>query len=153
MALRREHPRIDVDVAVSDRLVSVHAGEAELVVRATQRPPDTLVGRNLGPVRMADCGPPHAPRLARLDADPVAALRSDSTLLLARLVALGLGRARLPLALARSFGVVDVRPDVEPRGDEWPLWVLRHPQLGGSGRVRVVQSALAAAAAEVVWPR
>lgn len=55
-ALAREHPLLQLELRASNELMSLTRRDADLALRATPRPPEHLVGRNLGTIRFAVCG-------------------------------------------------------------------------------------------------
>lgn len=55
-ALAREHPLLQLELRATNELMSLSKRDADLALRATPRPPEHLVGRNLGTIRFAVCG-------------------------------------------------------------------------------------------------
>lgn len=51
--LRRKYPEIVVDLVVENDLLNIGKREADIAVRGTSSPPETLVGHNIAPLRMA----------------------------------------------------------------------------------------------------
>lgn len=49
-AFLRDHPEIEIDLLCTQSLVDIGRGEADIAIRFTDRPPETLVGRRLGTV-------------------------------------------------------------------------------------------------------
>ncbi len=51
--LMMQHPHLQLEARVSNELANLTQREADIAVRATRRPPAYLVGRELGPIRVA----------------------------------------------------------------------------------------------------
>lgn len=167
--LRRAHPQLELELATTNELVSLTRRDADVAVRATQRPPAHLVGRRLGPIRVgvyAARGP--RVRIADVDAGrvdwiaPDDALpehpsvvwrrrqwprlrpryRVDSIRAVLELVRLGLGVGVLPLFLA------DAQPGLRRLvgpidAAQTDLWLLAHPESRHLRRVAVTYAHLA----------
>ena len=52
-ALRTEHPLLGFDLHTGNELASLTRRDADIAVRATKRPPVHLIGKQLGPIRVA----------------------------------------------------------------------------------------------------
>ena len=52
-AIAHEHPGVRPEVLVSDQLLDLQRGEADVAIRPTRKPPTGCVGRQLGPLRSA----------------------------------------------------------------------------------------------------
>ena len=52
-ALRRDHPLLGYELHTGNELANLTRRDADIAVRATKRPPQHLVGRHLGPIRVA----------------------------------------------------------------------------------------------------
>ena len=52
-ALVAEHPQLQLETHASNELANLTQREADIALRATKRPPPHLVGRALGPIRVA----------------------------------------------------------------------------------------------------
>jgi DNA-binding transcriptional LysR family regulator len=153
--LGRLHPLLNHELHTGNELASLTRRDADIAVRATRRPPQHLVGKQIGPIKVAV----YAPRRggARLFADveagrcdwiaPDDALpdhpsvtwrkrhfpkvlpryRVNSILSVLELVALGLGVGIVPLFLVE--GRKDVVRLTEPLDEcETDLWLLTHPE-------------------------
>lgn len=164
-ALRAEHPLLGYELHTGNELASLTRRDADIALRATRRPPPHLVGKAIGPIRVAVYASRHAgaARFADLEsggADWVAPddalpdhpsvvwrrrhyprvqprYRVNSILSVLELVALGLGVGIVPLFLAEG------RPDVvrltEPLDEcETDLWLLSHPEVRHLRRVATV---------------
>jgi DNA-binding transcriptional LysR family regulator len=169
-ALRARHPLLEFDLDASNVPVNLGRRDADIAVRATREPPEHLVGRPLGPIRVAL----FAPRTSRLrslddaiergaawiapdDALPdhpsvlwrrrhfpkiSPAYRVSSILSAAECVALGLGVAVLPLFLAAPRADLrQVGPEIEECVTQ--LWLLTHPESRHLRRVATVLQHLA----------
>lgn len=169
-ALRVAHPRLDYELHTGNELANLTRREADIAVRATKRPPQHLVGKHVGPIRVAlyaskkgdikryadveagkaawiapdDALPEHPSVLWRKrhfsKATPT--YRVNSILTVAELVALGLGVGILPLFLAQA------RPDLlqltEPLDEcQTELWLLTHPESRHLRRIAAVYGHLA----------
>jgi DNA-binding transcriptional LysR family regulator len=170
--LGRLHPLLNHELHTGNELASLTRRDADIAVRATRRPPQHLVGKQIGPIKVAV----YAPRRggARLFADveagrcdwiaPDDALpdhpsvtwrkrhfpkvlpryRVNSILSVLELVALGLGVGIVPLFLVE--GRKDVVRLTEPLDEcETDLWLLTHPESRHLRRVGAVYTHLAQA--------
>jgi len=153
--LRQSHPLLAFDLHTSNELVSLTRRDADVAVRATKRPPQHLVGRNLGKIRVAvyaarqrgaakwadveagrsdwigvdEALPEHPSAVWRRRHFPkvVPRFKVGSILSVLELTALGVGVGILPLFLAADRK--DVVPLTDPLSDaETELWLLAHPE-------------------------
>ena len=170
--LSRTHPQLNFELHTGNELASLTRRDADIAVRATRRPPQHLVGKNIGPIRVALYAARRGPvrSLAEVEAGqvdwvaPDDALpehpsvrwrkrhfpkvvprhRVDSILSVLELVALGLGVGIVPLFLAQERK--DVVRLTEPLEEcETELWLLTHPEARHLRRVGLVYSHLAEA--------
>lgn len=168
-ALRGPHPLLEFELHTGNELASLTRRDADIAVRATKRPPQHLLGKRVGPIRMAlyarkgsvkgydEAQAPHWNWIAPDDALPehpsvvwrkrhfpkvVPRWRVDSILTVAELVALGLGVGLLPLFLgeARNDLVRLTEPIDECTTD---LWLLAHPESRRLRRLATVYGHLA----------
>ena len=168
--LRSQHPLLAYELHTGNELASLTRRDADIAVRATRRPPQHLVGRHVGPVRVAlfaakagparryadveagkaawigvdDALPEHPSVLWRKRHFPkvVPAYRVNSILAVQELVALGLGVGILPLFLAR--GRAGLRQLTEALDEsQTELWLLAHPEARHLRRVAAVYGHLA----------
>lgn len=171
-ALRAQHPRLSLELHTGNELANLTRRDADIAVRATKRPPQHLVGRCLGPIRVAlyahrlsgisslealsarevdwiapdDALPEHPSVLWRRKHFPrvLPAYRVNSILTVMELVALGLGVGILPVFLAQ--GREDLIPIGDPLDDcQTDLWLLTHSESRHLRRVSTVFAHLAQA--------
>lgn len=169
-ALSAEHPQLEYELHTGNELASLTRRDADIAVRATRRPPQHLVGRHLGPIRVAlyaakkggarrfaeveagtvpwvapdDALPEHPSVVWRKRHLPRVAprYRVNSILTVAELVALGLGVGILPLFLAQQRSdLVALTPPLDECQTE--LWLLTHPESRHLRRVAAVYGHLA----------
>lgn len=147
------HPMLNYEITSAHQLVNLTQRDADIAVRATRRPPQHLVGKRVGSIRLAlyasrkgaikrfenvearkaawialaDVVPEHPLEVWRrrnfAKSEPT--FRVDSILTVQELVAQGLGVALLPTFLAGSRS--DLRALTEPLDETAnDLWVLTH---------------------------
>lgn len=168
--LQAAHPRLEFELHAGNELASLTRRDADIAVRATKRPPQHLVGKAVGRIRvalyagrkgptLADVEAGQAPWIAPDDALPEhpsvlwrrrhfpkaqPAWRVHSILTVAELVALGLGVGILPLFLAQPRR--DLVAMTEPLDDaDTELWLLTHTESRHLRRVATVYGHLAQA--------
>jgi len=171
-SLHAVHPLLSYELHTGNELASLTRRDADIAVRATKRPPQHLVGKHIGPIRVAlyaarkggvrkfadveagksdwiapdDALPEHPSVIWRKRHFPKVAprYRVNSILSVLELVVLGLGVGIVPLFLAdgRSDVVRLTNPLEECETD---LWLLTHPELRHLRRVGAVYSHLAQA--------
>jgi DNA-binding transcriptional LysR family regulator len=167
--LQPRHPALVYELHAGNELVSLTRRDTDIAVRATKRPPQHLVGRQLGMIRSAlyagtasplvlsDVEAGHAAWIAPDDALPdhpsvrwrkkqypkaQPTYRVNSLLTVMELVALGMGVGVLPLFLAQ--GRSDLRPLTGSLADcETELWLLTHPESRHLRRIATVYGHLA----------
>lgn len=168
--LKARHPLLSYELHTGNELASLTRRDADIAVRATKRPPQHLVGRRVGPIRVAlyaaakggvrafadveagkadwiapdDALPEHPSVLWRKRHYPKVAprYRVNSILSVLELVALGLGVGILPLFLVA--GRRDIVRLTEPLDEaEADLWLLTHPEARHLRRVGAVYAHLA----------
>ena len=168
--LKPAHPLLGFELHAGNELASLTRRDADIAVRATRRPPQHLVGRQVGTLRVAVYAARRrgAPRWAEVEAGTadwiapddalpehpsviwrqrhwprlVPRYRVSSILSVLELVALGLGVGIVPLFLAE--GRSDVTRLSEPLDDaETGLWLLTHPESRHLRRVATVYGHLA----------
>lgn len=168
--LHEQHPLLGFELQTGNELASLTRRDADIAVRATKRPPQHLVGRKVGPIRVAvyaarkggprsfeeaeqagvdwiapdDALPEHPSVIWRKRRLPKsqARFRVGSIQSVLELVAIGLGVGILPLFLAESRK--ELRRLTEPLAEaETELWLLTHPEARHLRRVSVVYAHLA----------
>ncbi len=168
--LQQAHPLLQYELHTGNELASLTRRDADIAVRATRRPPPHLVGKQVGPIRVAlyaarkggvrrfadveagradwvapdDVLPEHPSVVWRKRRFPklTPRYRVGSILSVLELVALGLGVGVLPLFLAE--GRKDVLRLTEPIDEcETDLWLLTHPEARHLRRVGAVYGHLA----------
>jgi len=160
-SFRTAYPEIRVDIIASNASLNLSRRDADVAIRATSEPPDTLVGRKVGPMawgvygkagsEFARCdplgpeavyigfGPPMeeiepAVWIARNVPAARVAARVNSMHIAALAAAGGLGLAVLPRAVGDTMGEltrVSTRPPTTSA-----VWLLTHADLKGAARVR-----------------
>ncbi len=162
-SFRESYPDITVELIVDNRMLNLTRREADVALRPTRRPPETLAGRRIAGLASAvyaaagrrppgtdelatqrwiaweeGAGPPAA---ARWLADNVdrhnIGFRSNSLFNQASAARAGLGLALLPCFLG------DGDPELQRVGKPVPaldteLWLLTHPDLQRSARIRAL---------------
>jgi DNA-binding transcriptional LysR family regulator len=160
-AFKRDHPQIVLEVAASNTMLDLDKGEADVAIRPSREPPPAMVGRRISAVEMAIYGSrsaalPEQGALARYDwAVPDESLahtparrwleekgllaravyRANSLFALREAARQGVGLTVLPCYLA------DPDPQLVRVGAPLPelqseLWLLTHPQLRRTARVK-----------------
>jgi DNA-binding transcriptional LysR family regulator len=158
-SFRRAYPDIRLDVVVGNEPLNLSKRDADVAIRATDRPPETLVGRRIAEIGWAAYAPvalaggvdaAEAPwvglgdRLGTLamgrwiaeTAGPERVVYRVNTVLgLAEAVAAGIGFGLLPCFIGdRTQGIRRVCASPPTFGGA--LWLLTHPDLRHSARVR-----------------
>lgn len=164
--LARAHPLLAFEINASHELASLTKRDADIALRATSRPPDHVVGKHLGTIRVAVFGPrtrgkkpelATAPWIAPDEALPqhqgvlwrkrhypviVPRYQVGSIMSVAEGIGAGLGIGVLPLFLAKERS--DVVQLTEPLADaETQLWLLTHPESRHLRRIATVAHHLA----------
>lgn len=169
---QRECPDVRLDIVLSNEPLNLSKRDADVAIRATDNPPETLVGRRVARIawalygRAADFPRPERPAPRDLAdrpwvslGDNLAALKAvrfirqhvapervvyriNTVLGLAEAVESGIGIGHLPCFIG------DVRPTLVRLAEPDPgfaadLWLLTHPDLRQSARVRVFLDYLA----------
>lgn len=168
--LRALHPLLSFELHTGNELASLARRDADIAVRATKRPPQHLVGKHVGPIRVAlfaakkgpikryaDVEAGKAPWVAPDDALPghpsvvwrkrhfpkvVPSYRVNSILTVMELVGLGLGVGVVPLFLAKSHPNLTQLTEVLDEC-QTELWLLTHPESRHLRRVSAVYGHLA----------
>ena len=159
---RQLNPGVHLDVIVDAHQLNLSRRDADVAIRVTNEPPETLIGRRIGPIRWAVFA---SPKIAAeygekaLDEAPWVGFgdnlgsligkrwteqhisqrrqvcRVNSVLSMAETIAAGAGAGVLPCFIGKN------RTDLVRIGDpitemDIDLWVLTHPDLRHSARVR-----------------
>lgn len=169
-ALMARHPQLRLELAASNELANLTRRDADLALRATRKPPEHLVGRHLGVIRVAVFAPRRLARgmhsidqLATLpwavpdDALPdhpsvrwrrkhlpkvTPRLEVHGILAVMEAIAAGLAIGIVPLFLAEAYA--EVTALTEPLAEcETDLWLLAHPESRHLRRIAVVAAGLA----------
>lgn len=168
-ALRAQHPNLTYDLRVSNELASLTRRDADIAVRATRRPPQHLVGKHLGSIRVglyagrgcdttyADVEAGRVPWIAIDDAipeHPSVAWRKrhfhkvvhtyfvNSLQIAAEMVAMGSGIAILPVVMAQARSDLVSLRDLQD-ANQSELWLLTHPESRHLRRIATVYGHLA----------
>jgi DNA-binding transcriptional LysR family regulator len=170
-SFRKKYPEITLDVVIGNQSLNLSKRDADVAIRATNDPPETLVGRRLADIPWAIYG---AESLGVTTLDPVdyrayswiglgdnlsglkpgrwlvqnvgedrIGWKINTVLGLAEAVAEGAGLGLLPCFIAHTFP--NLVPLSEPKQEfAGALWLLTHPDLRGTARVRVFMDHVAA---------
>lgn len=151
--VRRRYKDIRFDLIVSNSFADMSRYEAELAIRPTRTPPETLIGKRAGsflygiyaseqdttdlPWIVLDdslATIPSARWLASRISDGEVVLRVNSMWAAAQAAAAGLGKALLPAYLGQLLGLVQEGEFIEELESE--VWLLMHPDLRRTPRIR-----------------
>ncbi|MDB5568951.1 MAG: lysR [Hyphomicrobiales bacterium] len=155
-SFRAAYPDIRLDIVVAQEALNLSRRDADVAIRATSGPPETLVGRRIGAIGWAhyapegwtpgaDGGPfvwlaegmgaPGARKWLDEHLKPGAIVcRVDTVAGLAHAVANGLGAGLLPCLIGDALPGVRRLGEPQAFGDD--MWLLTHPDLRQSARVR-----------------
>ena len=168
--LKTAHPLLSYELHSGNELASLSRRDADIAVRATKRPPQHLVGKHIGPIRVAlyaakkgpikrfeqvqagkadwiapdDALPDHPSVVWRKKHFPkvAPAYRVNSILTVMELTALGLGVGLLPVFLTQGrTDLAALTPVLDECQTE--LWLLTHPESRHLRRVSTVYGLLA----------
>jgi DNA-binding transcriptional LysR family regulator len=169
---RRAYPEITLDVVVSNRSLNLYKRDADVALRATHRPIETLVGRRIAGIGWAIYGPasladgkldidlatrshdwvgfgdnlasikPAKWLKQRVDSQRIA-YKANTVLGLAEAVAAGIGLALLPCFIAAVTPGI-ARLSAPDAELESGLWLLTHADLRHTARVRAFMDFAAA---------
>lgn len=166
------HPMLAFELLTGNELANLSRRDADIAVRATRRPPQHLLGKHVGPIRVAlfasqkgpvksqgdvesgnaawisvdDALPDHPSVVWRKRRYPKVSptYRVDSVLTVMEMVVLGLGVGVLPTFLARRRA--DLRQLTAVLDEaQTELWILAHPQSRHLRRVSAVYNFLSKA--------
>lgn len=168
---RRSYPEIDLELVVSDTFLNLNKRDADIALRPTNSPPETLIGRRLCGIataiyRSAEAGDTvdklgdsrwiapddslaHLAAAAWLrDLDPPVALRANALGVMLDAAKAGIGLAALPCFMGdREPAVRRVRDPIPQL--ETGFWALTHRDLKQTARIRAFLDAVSDAVAEL----
>ncbi|MEM9073092.1 MAG: LysR family transcriptional regulator [Myxococcota bacterium] len=143
---------IQLELITSDSLSNLHRREADVALRATNDPPETLVGRKLAVIAVAtyrargtrpdrwvgwvDRSGEHAWKEGPL-ADMPVHHRSNSPVVYRELAARGFGLAKIPCYVGDADPRLERVPPGEPEFDR-AVWLLTHADLRSAKRIRLL---------------
>ena len=170
-AFKQKHPGITLDVTTSNAIANLSKRDADVAIRPVVDPPEFLIGRRVGAVAFAiyaastakepgqqvDLSSEHwvgpddtlastsVARWMRSEMPSVRPeMRADSLVSLRELCAAGAGLAALPCYMGDSDArLLRVHAPIEEMATA--LWVLTHPDLGRTARVRLLMDHVSAA--------
>jgi len=168
-SFRQTQPDIVLDVSVSNQRFDLAARDADVAIRPSNAPPQTLIGRRIGRIEQAlyarrgaceewggactdawigqGAGHDDAMLEAWMKAQGLSerqCYRCDSLLGRAAAARAGLGTAVLPCYLGESDAGLDrLSPPIDELAVD--LWLLTHPDLRSVSRIRVFMDAIAEA--------
>lgn len=161
---KQQHPGITLDVTTSNAFANLSKRDADVAVRPAVDPPEFLMGRRIGSVAFAVyaaatgearderwIGPDDTlagtsvARWMRTSLPSVRPdIRTDSLVSMRELCAAGAGLAALPCYLGDSDArLIRVRPPIDEMSTA--LWVLTHPDLARTARIRLLMDHVSAA--------
>lgn len=151
LAFADAHARVEIELEIANSFADLGRREADVAIRPTISPPETLLGRRVAEFGFAlfeaegarDAWIGFGPQMASVPAarwleDTIDAggtkIKASGMWVAAQAAALGWGRAILPDYLGAHFGLRQVGPAIPEMRSE--LWVLFHPDLRCNARVR-----------------
>ncbi|SDB99841.1 DNA-binding transcriptional regulator, LysR family [Cupriavidus sp. YR651] len=177
---RLRHPRIELQVVINNSFLSLTRREADVAIRPAAEPPEHLVGRRAGRLQTAPYAaraylermdaPPEAHwpghawvvpdeslshlaqarwAIANVPADRCA-VRADSLVAMAQAVRYGMGAGMLLCMLGDADDSLVRLAEPDPALDT-PVWLLTHPDLRHSGRVRALNDFVMEALRQSPW--
>jgi len=155
LEFRRSHPEVQISLEVANAFADLRLREADVAIRPTTSPPETLIGRRAATFSFR---PYHAPKSlpgwigfsAEMSSVPAArwvdehvaqaeiTLRISGMYAAAQASAAGWGKAVLPDYLGKHFGLLSAGNTIEQLDSD--LWVLFHPDLRTNARVQTFAS-------------
>ncbi|MGH1480671.1 MAG: LysR family transcriptional regulator [Geminicoccales bacterium] len=156
------HPEVKIEFVGDNNLLNLHQREADVAIRVTRRPPETLWGRKLtdqhagyyastdwlsvSPLRSGGVSgdiplisfaswPTPIPKILQQVCPNVRIVaRSDDMATALQMVQAGLGLTRVPRILGDSLGGLSLVRSL-PKEIYAPIWLLTHPDLRKNKRV------------------
>lgn len=169
------HPEVELHFVGDNQLLNLHQREADVAIRVTHKPPETLWGRKVTEQSagfyaatdwLADNPPTEDLRSLDLPlisfaswTSPVPKIiksvcpnarvvaRCDDMVAAVQMVKAGLGITRMPRFLGEGTAGV-TRLDFLPWENYFPIWCLTHPELRNAPRVQAFMRFVASAMAE-----
>ena len=153
---RAAHPGVRLDITIGNGFADMARREADIAIRPTATPPETLVGRKLAGFHYALYGRPDIPDCLALDeslsaipaavwwreaAESTPVIRFNSMWAMAAGCAAGLGRAVLPAYLGRRFALTPLSEPIDALASA--VWLLYHPDAKRSPRTRAFVDSVA----------
>jgi DNA-binding transcriptional LysR family regulator len=159
------HPRIRLEFLSGDRTLDLARGEADMAIRVTDQPSDSLIGRRLGRYRMAVYASRHYLETRDPVEDPEGCIWIESTIesvrapafknrhfaavpqgprcnnvmLQVAAVTAHMGITLLPCAIGDENGALARVGEFEPM-EAQDIWLLFHPDLRGVARIQSVST-------------
>jgi DNA-binding transcriptional LysR family regulator len=162
-AFRKRYPEITLNISIENRALNLSQRDADVALRASNTPPETLVGRRLGHVAWAIYGAKSIAEVTFRDPlspsnswvgfgeplqnnpaarwmkahlrDDQVGVRVNSMQAMSEAVAVGLGLGLMPCFVGEARQ--DLQRIGEPVTDaSSTLWLLTHPDLKGAARIR-----------------
>lgn len=158
----RLHPEVQLEFVGDNNLLNLHQREADIAIRATHKPPETLWGRKLtdqhagfyaatdwlaaSPLQQDDTDfdlpvisftswpSPLPKQIQQIFPGARVVARSDDMVTAMQMVRTGLGITRMPRVLGDAFEGV-TRIEALPWESYIPLWLLTHAELRKAPRV------------------
>lgn len=158
----RLHPEVQLEFVGDNNLLNLHQREADIAIRATHKPPETLWGRKLtdqhagfyaatdwlaaSPLQQGDTDfdlpvisftswpSPLPKQIQQIFPGARVVARSDDMVTAMQMVRTGLGITRMPRVLGDAFEGV-TRIEALPWESYIPLWLLTHAELRKAPRV------------------
>ncbi len=161
LGFQQHYPGIDIQFHTSTDLQNMAAREADIAIRITSQPSETLIGREVAQLTYGlyatqhyweSNSQPHKVILSNKDAtttdwmqgylaDTHVVLRSNSIETMAAAVSNGIGIASLPCIIGetqKSF----YRLNQKLTQQNWGVWILSHADLRSTARIRVTREFL-----------
>jgi DNA-binding transcriptional LysR family regulator len=158
----QEHPQVQLEFVGDNNLLNLHQREADVAIRVTAAPPETLWGRKLtdqhsgyyaatewlenNPLKKGDFSgevpiiafsswqKPIPKKLVELCPNTRVVAKSDDMITAMQMVRAGLGITRMPRILGENLQGV-CRIEALPWEAYVPIWLLTHPDLRKAPRV------------------
>ncbi|KAB7614297.1 LysR family transcriptional regulator [Amylibacter sp. SFDW26] len=163
-AFKERYPNVELNIRATNHALDLNKPEADIAIRISNTPDETLVGQRLARQRSASFASVGLAKMLRetptqpipwvgllnTKGAPKASLRNypnaeivyrfDDMSAILGAVQSGLGVARMPMFLGQSDGVVQL-PILQPQ-PYWDIWVLTHADLRKAPKVRAFKDLL-----------